>query len=67
MNGTPYVVALRALMHERALRVHAAWEEEKSLLHEGVPVREALDERRRLLRGIDEWYKGELAKLEEER
>ena len=67
MNGTPYVVALRALMHERAWRVYAAWEEHKRLLQEGVPVSEAVAERRRLLRGIDEWYRAELAKLEEER
>ena len=65
--GTPYVVALRTLMHERALRVHAAWEEAKRLLNEGVPISEARDERRRRLHLIDEWYRAELAKLEEER
>ena len=67
MNGTPYVVALRALMHERAMRVHDAWEESKRLMAAGMRPLEADDERRRLLRLVDEWYKSELAKLEEER
>ena len=67
MKGTPYVVALRDLMHERAERVHAAWEESKRLMAAGMRPLESDAERRRLLRLVDEWYKSELAKLEEER